>query len=745
MTMKNCFIKATEAYNTFEAPVPAYYFRRAFTADAKKTVRITVAACGFYELYFNGEKITKGLLSPYISCPDDYIYCDEYEVTTDTGENVIGILLGNGFQNNPGGYIWDFDKASFRSAPMVAVTVAQGDELLLHSGEGFRISPSPIRSDDYRFGVYYDARCEIEGWNRRGFDDATWAPALPTTPPKGELRVVDVAPIVKEQEIAPVAITPANDGGFIYDFGVSNAGVCRLCIKGERGQRIELRHADSLQNGDLNLGQVWFVREMWERDRQIVHRDTYICKGTGTEVYEPTFTYHGFRYVKVNGITEAQATGELLTYLVYHTELHTRGDFICSDGMANTLQEITRRSITSNFHHFPTDCPQREKNGWTADAALSSEAALINFDPERNYREWLRNICKAQNEAGALPGIVPTGGWGFQWGNGPAWDSVLAYLPYYVYLYRGETDMITEAAPTFMAYLRYLRSRCDEKGLLAIGLGDWCHVNSSTPKAPLVLTDTVISMDIARMMAEMLDAIGAREEARFARCEAGKYRAAARAHLIDSETMCALGNCQSSQAMCLHYGVFDPAEEATAFEKLLELIRECDDHIDVGVLGGRVLFHVLTRFGHSDLAYRMITREDFPSYGNWVKRGATTLWEDFQPDGVNSMNHHFWGDISAWFVKCLAGIRLNPHIHNVSELSIAPSFVTALEHVSAYHLTPAGKVAVAWRREGKTILLDAEIPADMSATATLPGGYAFEDGTTQKSVVSGTYRILRIH
>lgn len=671
------------------------------------------------------------------------MYYDEYEVALDAGENVIGVILGNGFQNNPGGYIWDFDTADFRSAPMLAMTVTQGQRILLHSDESFRVAPSPIRSDDYRFGEYYDANYEIEGWNQVGFDDSAWKSSIYASAPKGELRLTDVAPILKEMEIEPVDIIECEDG-YIYDFGISNAGVCRLSISGSKGQKIELRYADSLRDGDIDLAPVWFVREMWERDKHIVHRDTYVCKGIDREEYQPSFTYHGFRYVKVSGITKDQATKELLTYFVYHTELNTRGDFSCSDRVATTLQEMTRRSIVSNFHHFPTDCPQREKNGWTADAALSCEAALVNFDPERNYREWMRNICKAQREDGALPGIVPTGGWGFHWGNGPAWDSVLAWIPYYTYIYRGQTEMVTESATTFLSYLRYLRGRCDEKGLLSIGLGDWCHVGGIKPKAPLIVTDTVMSMDIASKIAVMLDAVHMTEEADYARGEAEKYREAIRKELIDFDTMLVKGECQSSQAMALYYGIFDSSEENAAFENLLNMIHAFDDHIDVGVLGGRVIFHVLTRFGYSDLAYKMITRDDYPSYGNWIKRGATTLWENFHPESVNSKNHHFWGDISAWFIKCITGIQLNPNKNDANEIMIAPSFVTALDHASAYHITPRGKISVSWRRENECIILDLEIPHGISATAEMESHFCFENGERSKSVVTGIYKIVQM-
>lgn len=737
MIAKEKFIAATRDFNTLDDHVPAYYFRKAFNCENAQKAKIRIAVCGFYELFFNGARITRGFLSPYVSNPNDLVYYDEYDVSLDTGENVIGFILGNGFQNNPGGHIWDFDKASFRSAPKASLCVAAGDRIILESGADFKVAPSAIRSDDYRFGEHYDANYEIDGWNLKGFDDSAWQNALPATAPKGEIRIADVAPIVKEKEITPVSITPCGDG-YIYDFGESNTGICRLRIKGGWGQKIELRHADSLQgNGDLNLGQVWFVRENWEHDKDIVHLDTYVCKGDGEEVYEPTFTYHGFRYVRVNGITPEQATKELLTFLVYHTQLHDQGGFTCSDSVTNMLQDMTRRSIVSNFHHFPTDCPQREKNGWTADAALSSEAALLNFDPERNYREWMRNIRKAQAEDGELPGIVPTDGWGYR--CGPSWDSVLLYLPYFTYLYRGETQMITESAQAFLSYLRYLRANADERGLLAVGLGDWCHVGGIEPKSPLIVTDSIMSFNLCNMMADMFDAVSMNQEAALARSEAAKYRASIREHLVNFENMHVKGDCQTSQAMAIFYGVFDEAEKQAAFDEMLEMIHAADDHIDLGVLGGRVIFHVLTEFGNSDLAYKMITREDYPSYGNWIKRGATTLWEAFYPDKADSMNHHFWGDISAWFIKCLAGIRLNPGKHDVNSLEISPSFVKALDSVSAYHIAPAGKIAVSWKRENGAIRLELEIPEEMNAVIRLEKGVAFADGTTVKTAKTGTY------
>ncbi|MBQ7725602.1 MAG: family 78 glycoside hydrolase catalytic domain [Clostridia bacterium] len=738
------FIAATEEYNTLEKHIPAPYIRKSFSSKTATVGKLTIAVCGFYELFFNGQKITKGFLAPYISNPDDIVYTDTYDVRIERGENVIGILLGNGFQNNPGGYIWDFDQAPFRSAPKMSLCLTYtdpgGETVTVVSDESFRTHPSPIRFDDYRFGEIYDANCSVPGWNETGFDDSDWQNALAAEPPKGELKPCKAEPIVVETEYSAVSIFKEDDG-YVYDFGVSNAGVCRLKIRGCPGQKIELQHADSLKDGRFFIDNVWFVRDFWERDQKIVHKDTYVCKGEGTETYLPTFTYHGFRYVKVTGITQEQATGELLTFVVMHSDLKKRGGFSCSQPTLNRLQEMTERSDLSNFYYFPTDCPQREKNGWTADAALSSEQMLLNFNPENSYRQWLENIRKAQAENGALPGIIPTTGWGFEWGNGPAWDCVLFTLPYFTYLYRGETDVITESKDAFMKYLHYLDAKRDEKGLLQFGLGDWCHVGRETPKAPLSVTDTIMSFDIANKAAFLFDAVGLREECAYAKDLATRLKRSFREHLIDFSTMTVSGECQTCQAMGLYYGLFHEEEQQQAFAVLLRLIHENQDHMDVGVLGGRVIFHVLTAFGQSELAYWMIARPDYPSYGNWIERGATTLWENFAPDSVDSPNHHFWGDISAWFIKTVSGIVYNPTRKDWHLVEIKPHFLSALDRAEGFYTSPFGEIRSSWEREDDTVLITVQLPENMKARVTLPPGYCLCKKEPSAFSGKGVYRL----
>ena len=746
--LKTSFIKATEAYTTLETAVPAPYIRKAFFAEQADLAKIQIACCGFYRLFLNGRELTKGFLSPYISNPKHYIYYDEYEVPVQKGENVIGLMLGNGFQNCPGSYIWLFDEADFRSAPMVSLTLTFGNTCIT-TDSSFRTNWSPIFRDDYRWGEIYDASFEQPGWNEPGFDDSSWKPAIETVSPVGELQPNNVEPIVIEKELKPVAIFPASDGGYIYDFGEVNAGICRLTVEAKPYQPIHMQHAEILKDGTIDIDGIWYPHDdswrSWQRDKQLVHKDIYVCKGECKETYTPSFTYHGFRYVHVTGITEEQATPELLTYLVIHTDLQTKGGFVCDHETVNKLQEATRRSDASNFHHIPTDCPQREKNGWTADSALSAEQILLNFSAEKAFSQWIRSVCKAQNEQGALPGIVPTPGWGYDWGNGPAWDCALVVVPYYLYTLRGETALIPEIAPYVMKYLHYIQTRMDEQGLVAIGLGDWCQVNANptapgTPKAPLVLTDSIMVMDMAAKAAVLFGAVGLKEEQTFCAELAAAMKQKIRANLIDFDTVTAAGNCQSSQAMCIFYDVFTEAEKPAAFEKLLTLIHEANDCFDVGVLGARVLFYVLSQFGYTDLALQMIAGPRFPSYGFWIAKGATTLWEDFMPDSIRSANHHFWGHISGWFITNLAGIRLV----NLNQVRICPEFASALHFAEGWHQVPSGKIISRWERKGDEIELTLTVPETVTAEAILPTGWCFSDGANQKLVKTGTYAVKKV-
>ena len=768
MELSTKFICATREYATFEKFVPAPYFRRKFMLEGRpQRACLSICGLGFYELYVNGAQITKGALAPYISNPDDLLYYDIYEISEylEPGENVIGILLGNGMQNPIGGAVWEFDAAGWRSAPKLALALLletqSGEMVRITADESFRTCASPIIMDDLRAGEFYDARQEAWGWNLPGFDDSSWGYALPAQTPGGEAVICRAEPIVVTKKLEAVAvrkgrisrfpntrenlpvIEPLDDEsaeeGWLYDFGLNTAGVCALKVRGERGQKIVLQFGELLDSeGGLDLRAMMFLPKRFN------HRDIYICKGDGEETYRPSFTYHGFRYCLVTGITEQQAQKGLLTCEVMNSRLLARGGFSCSDETANALWDAAVVSDLSNFYYFPTDCPHREKNGWTGDAALSAEQMLCCLSVENSFREWLRNIRKAQTPEGALPGIVPTAGWGFDWGNGPAWDCALCFLPYYTWVYRGDRQILEENADAIFRYLEYLRGRCDDRGLLEFGLGDWCHAGrpSDDPKAPLAVTDTLIGMDICDKARRIFEVLQRPLQKEFPEKLYDSLHQAAREHLICRETMTVLGECQTSQAMALYYQLFKEDERGRAFAVLLSMIEENRCCMDVGILGGRVLFHVLADYGEAELAFRMITQTKFPSYGGWIAQGATSLWESFQNlgDVPDSKNHHFWGDIISWFIKNLAGIIVNPYGNDCRHVELRPRFLRSLTHAQAHYDTVAGTVSSAWERKADgRILWKVEAAYGCSGCMRLPERYCFEDGTREKGLQSGVY------
>lgn len=745
MNFSKKFVCEDVAYSTYAKNVPAPLFRKSFNlSKSPDSAEILICGLGFYDLFVNGNKITKGHLAPYISNSDHICYYDSYDLKKYliVGENVIGVMLGDGHQVGKTS-VWDFKDNVMNSAPLLALSaeIVCGDEKIAFEADDFVCKKGPIIFNDLRSGEFYDARLYEKDWDSPNFKEVGWhKPLCGVYTPRGEARICNAEPIKVYREIKPVSITkgeiypfatdgqidefiktftpfenpvPAS-GGYIYDFGENNSGIIRLKIKGKKGQKIDLQCGEQLNEGKLCFNNAVFYPDGF------VQRDIYYCNGEGEEIYEPSFTYHGFRYVYVYGITEEQATEDLLTYLVMSSSLEKRGDFECSNEMANTIYQMGRRSDISNFFYFPTDCPHREKNGWTGDASVSAEHMILTIGAENSWKEWLHNVCAAQKSNGQLPGIVPTGSWGYEWGNGPAWDAVIFNLPYFAYKYRGETEIIKENATAMLRYLEYVSKRRNEKGIVAIGLGDWCQVirKDGVPfsEAELGFTDSVMVLDMCRKGAEMFDVIGLPFHKAFAENLGKEMLQAIRKEYIDFSTYTVKGEFQTTQAMAIFYDVFTESEKQSAFNVLMDIIKRDKYGITSGLLGLRVIFHVLEDFGQADLAYKMITKKEFPSYGYWVSKGATTFYERFEEydDYFHiSCNHHFLGDVVGWFMSCCGGIK----VQNSNTVIVKPSFVKELTWCKASHTLPCGKIEVYWERKGDVIEL--KVTADKNVNYTV--------------------------
>lgn len=746
------FISATREYGDYERQVSAPYMRKSFVLEAEPDKgEVLISGLGFYRFFVNGKELTKSILAPYISNPDHIIYFDTYDLTRylQKGKNVVGVILGNGMQNAYGGFVWDFEKAPWRSAPMLALRLEVRDKerntVTIESDETFRTHPSGLLENDLRSGEVYDARLAIDTWCQPEFDDAGWENAIPVQAPRGVPRICEASLIRTLEKRQAVSIRECGNG-YLYDFGVDAAGVCELRVKGVSGQKIQLSFVECCRDGvpdKENLTFPDFESPYVERVQDLC----YTCRGGKEERYMPYFSYYGFRYVFVTGVTREQAVEGLLTYHIMGGDFREMGGFSCSDDTANTLQEMTRRSVFSNFLWIPTDCPHREKNGWTGDAALSAEHILMNLSADQSFREWLRNVEASQFLDGSFPGIVPTGGWGR--GCGPAWDQVIVEIPYCLYKLRGDLETAREAAPYIFRYLFYLSESRNEKGLLAQGLGDWCETGKSGggQKAPVEVTGTAVGVHLLEEAMVLFERLHRKAEYEYAAALRKELREAFRKYLIHFPTMTAAGNCQTSQAMAIHYGLFEKAECGAAFDRLVQMIHSNQDHMDGGALGLRVLFQVLADYGQADLAYHMITRRDYPSYGHWIERGATALWEDFLPEEcgeIHSQNHHFFGDISRWFIQCVGGIVPNPDLEGSETVRVSPHFIENLTFAKAFYETPEGKIEVHWERIEEKVKITIQVTGNVTGEIWLPEGWMFEDGFRQKELTEGVWNTQRV-
>lgn len=746
------FISATTEYADFSRQVPAPYIRRRFALDRlPERAELLIAGIGFCRLFINGIEITKCPLAPYISNPDHIIYYDSYDVLPRLaeGDNCLGIMLGNGMCNAFGGFIWDFHRARWRGAPMTALRLdmgfADGEERSIESDDSFLAHPSPLLEDDLRSGETYDARLEIRGWCAPDLPEEGWRPVVRRTPPRGTPRLCGASPVKVWETRRAVSILPYEDG-YLYDFGVDAAGICELTVRGRPGQEIRISYGEWIHDGIFDRKNLMFPEsDSPYKDR--VQDTCYICRGEGEERWRPCFSYYGFRYAYVRGIDRKQADEELLAYHVLGGDFREMAAFSSSDATADRLWEMTRRATLSNFLWFPTDCPHREKNGWTGDAALSAEHMLLNLSVEDSLREWLYNVMAAQREDGSFPGIVPTGEWGD--GCGPAWDQVIVEIPYCLYRFRGDLDTARKAAPTIFRYLFCLSGLRNERGLVDTGLGDWCETGKSGggQKAPVEVTSTAVGVHLLEEAMALFRALGRETERRYADRLCRELRKAFRHYLIDFSTMTVAGSCQASQAMAIHYGLFRKSERRAAFSRLLAIIRQSGGHMNAGALGLRVLFRVLSDFGEADMAYEMITRPDYPSYGNWIARGATSLWEDFlAPEAdAHSRNHHFFGDISAWFLQTVAGIVPNPHLEDPDSILARPHFIRSLRHAAGSYRTPRGEISLRWERTGQDaagcgrVSLDIRLTGRIRGRICLPAGWEFEDGFCERNLEEGTW------
>lgn len=700
-----------------KAPQPAPLFRKSFVLS-KQPVRARVYICGlgYYELHINGAKVGDHVLDPAFTRYDRRALYVTYDVTDQVkkGPNALGVILGNGWYNMHTRCVWDFDKAPWRDRPVLRcqleLTFKDGSKRVIASDETWRVSTGPIVFDSIRNGETYDARLEKDGWDTAEYKDIDWPLAQADPGPTGELRAQMAPPIKVTKTFKPARLTEPAPGVYVFDTGQNMAGWTRLRVSGPAGTEVVLKYGERL-NPDGTLDQKEIAQHIKTGKAQT---DTYILRGRGTEVWEPRFMYHGFQYVEVTGLP-GKPTLDTLEARVVHTSFERAGAFECSNDLFNRIQQNTLWSYISNFVGYPTDCPHREKNGWTGDAHLAAETGLYNFHSAPAYAKWLNDLKDEQRDSGELPGIVPTSGWGYQWGNGPAWDSAYVLIPWYLYEYEGDTRALAEHYDRLKRYVDYLTSKA-QNHIVTIGLGDWAPAKTTTPEK---ITSTGYYYRDTLIVAKTAEMLGKAEDAKKYADLAAAIRDAFNREFYDSATGLYGGGTQTAMSCALYHGLVPPAERDRVLNNLVGMIEKTDGHLDAGILGTKYLIDCLTAAGRADVVYTMATKTDYPSWGRWLDEGATTLWEQW--DGNASRNHIMYGHISAWFYEALAGIMPDPEAVGFKHLLIRPQPLGNLKWARAEHESMYGTIKSAWEIRGDKFVLKITVPANTTATVYIPG------------------------
>ncbi|MCY0879236.1 MAG: family 78 glycoside hydrolase catalytic domain [Firmicutes bacterium] len=711
---------------TEEKPVPSPLMRTFFEIPEEVIrARAYVVGLGFFELRMNGEKVGEDVLAPPFTRYDRTVLYRVLDVTRycRPGENVVGVMLGNGFYNVHVGDVWNFPCAEWRDQPkclvQLEITLKSGRTLEVVSGPQWECRWGPIRWDGIRNGEHYDAREEVPGWDCPGASREGWQPVKVVRSPGGILRAQLMPPAQVVRTVRPISRRRVGEATYVFDLGLNIAGWARIRVSGPRGTPVTIKYGEILdERGHVDT-------EKMQRDSRIggqFQTDVYTLKGEGVEEWEPRFVYHGFQYLEITGWPGEPRLKDVEGRIV-HTNLRQRGTFRCANELLNKIQAAAVRSSLNNYQGYPTDCPHREKNGWTGDAALSAEQMLWNFDVATAYAKWLNDIADAQRPSGQLPGIVPTSGWGYNWGSGPSWDIAVVLLPWLMYVYLGDRAILARTYETMRRYFCYAWSMTVD-GIAAFGLGDWCPPVGlgSQHQCPTAVTDTGSVYAMAMMLSKIAGILQKPQDQEEFLAHAEKIRDAFRARFWDPARATVESHCQTAVATAIYHRLLEAEDERRAFDTLLSLIRARDNHLDTGILGAKYVMHCLRRYHRNDVAYALATQTTFPSWGYEILQGATTLWERW--DGAASRDHHMYSDISAWFYEGLGGIEPDPEDPGFHHVLVSPNPPPQLPWAEVTHDSPYGLIAVRWEWAGRDLHLWLTIPVNSYATVTPPDGFA---------------------
>ena len=705
---------------------PAPMFRKTFSlnGDKIKQARFYYSAAAYGAFKLNGKALSADLLNPGYTHYDKRNLYSVYDVTSmlRSGNNVITAVLGNGFYNEIGKVAtWSFESARWRNRArmtcMLRVEFEDGTVKEILSDGSWKTAVGPYQVNNIYAGDKYDSRLEKKGWEKPSYNDSGWQNAMVVAAPSPLMTAQKMPAIRISETLKATSMQSWGDTLFVYSFPKNISGFCKLRVKGPTGTKITLQHGEmKRKDGRLEMRNIaCYYTPMKDKEFQT---DTYILNGEQQEL-EPQFCYHGFQYVEVHSSRPIRLTQESLTAGFFHTALQAVGRFESSNELLNKISDATIVSYLSNLQSIPTDCPQREKNGWTADAHMSMDLALLNFDGVQFYEKWLDDILDNQNDSGRISGIVPSPDWGYDDWIGPVWASVMFGVPRTLYYYYGDTRPIEKMWPACVKYLNYLKGRENADKTVTYGIGDWVAYRTITPTD---YTTTCFYYFDNKTMAEFARILG--KDATVYEQKAEYLKQLIMKKYFNVERGVFSNGSQAAQGVALYLGIVPDEYAQRVADNLSKMIKDNGNALDCGMLGSKTILRVLCDYGHADQAYQLASRSESPSWGSWIKRGLTSLPETWNLSPTfrdASLNHVFLGDVQAWMYQYLAGITYDPQRPGFKHVLLQPRFVKGLDSAKGEYYSAMGMIKSAWKRKGKHVILDVELPANTSATLIAGG------------------------
>ncbi|HEX7001658.1 MAG TPA: glycoside hydrolase family 78 protein, partial [Trueperaceae bacterium] len=703
---------------------PSPYLRNTFSIGGPvRRARVYATARGVYELRLNGKRVGDTLLAPGWTDYDRRIQYQTYDVTDllRHGENVIGAALADGWYSGYLGFDprWRAFRYGYKPSLLLRLEVELegGQVVVVVSDASWRTGTGKITFADLLMGEAHDARLEPLGWDEPGFDDATWHAAATVGPSPARLVAQQTPPVRVTEELSPVSVMELRPGVHLFDLGQNMVGWARLVVEGKPGTVITLRYGEML-GGDGEL----YTANL----RSAKQTDVFVLRGEGTEVFEPRFTFHGFRYVQVEGLPGAP-TSATLTGCVIHDDLQRVGEFDSSSELLNRLHANTFWGQRGNFVSVPTDCPQRdERLGWLGDAQVFMRTATFLMDVAPFFTKWLDDVADAQSSEGAYSDVAPRAV--LPSDGAPGWGDGGVIMPWTLYQVYGDRRLLErhyEGMQRWMDYLGEANPGHLRTNKLNMNFGDWLSVDADTPKE--VLATAYYALD-AGIMARVAEVLGLEHDAsRYRRLYEDIKSAFVTAYVSDDGRV--HGDTQTSYLLALHAGLVPEPLRGAAVAHLVEDIRSRGGHLSTGFLGVSYLGPVLTDCGHANVAYELALKETYPSWGYSIAHGATTIWErwdgwteerGFQTSEMNSFNHYAYGSITEWFYRYVAGIEADSTRPGYRHILLRPRPGGGVDHAAAVYRSIRGPIESRWKVAGGRLSYRVTVPPNTTATLYLP-------------------------